>query len=381
LEGQLFHNRLTHVLKVAQIGRGLAERILAEPANRSKSEKLGGLDPDAVEAAALAHDLGHPPFGHVGERMLDELVKESGISDGFEGNAQSFRIVTKLAVRTDAEGLNLTRATLNALLKYPWLHAPTGPKSKKFGAYKLEKDDFDWTRDGFTDDRKSLEAELMDWADDVAYSVFDLEDFYKAGKIPLERLCSSDRAEAKNFLARTKLRWTQNGDLTDIDEYAEVFLKLISTLPVRDVYTGSRDDRATLRAITSGLIKRYFACVTLQESEALPRINIALNEKKEVVMLKELTWDYVITNSSLTCQQRGYKQVIKELFHIYKQAASKSVEWNIFPVAVRELLKADLENPARIVCDHIASLGEQQAIEIYRRFTGMSFGSALYPIV
>jgi len=114
-EGHIFHNRLTHTLEVAQIGRRLAEKIVVE--DRELADALGEIDPEVVEAAALAHDLGHPPFGHITERLLDKLVVDEGDPDGYEGNAQSFRIITKLAIRRENQiGLNLTRATLNAVL-------------------------------------------------------------------------------------------------------------------------------------------------------------------------------------------------------------------------------------------------------------------------
>jgi dGTP triphosphohydrolase len=141
LEGHIFHNRLTHTIEVAQIARRLAERLRELDPNGVA--RFGGVDPDVVEAAAFAHDLGHPPFGHIAEHTLDQLAIDNGAPDGFEGNAQSFRIVTRLAAhRTGYKGLNLTRATLNAVLKYPWFRGE-GPleKSDKFGAYRSEKDD------------------------------------------------------------------------------------------------------------------------------------------------------------------------------------------------------------------------------------------------
>src|SRR3569832_1658457 len=118
--GLLVHNRLTHSLKVAQVGRAIAERLFQAEGDRL--EKLGGCDPDVVEAAALAHDLGHPPFGHLGERVLDQLARHRlRLRDGFEGNAQSYRIVTSTEIRGEATiGLNLTAATRAAILKYPW---------------------------------------------------------------------------------------------------------------------------------------------------------------------------------------------------------------------------------------------------------------------
>ena len=155
-EGHVFHNRLTHTHEVAQLARRLAQRI-SRTADKELLEELGGLDPEVAEAAALAHDLGHPPFGHVAETELDRLIiaaleessatKKGGMQvAGFEGNAQSFRIVTKLAIRSfDGFGLNLTRATLNGLLKYPWQKSSSAPKRHKYGVYPSEVDFFRWT--------------------------------------------------------------------------------------------------------------------------------------------------------------------------------------------------------------------------------------------
>jgi len=137
-EGVLFHNRLTHTLEVAQIGRRLAEHFAKDS---DLVAAVGGLDPERVEAAALAHDLGHPPFGHTAEVELDRLVTDSGVLDGYEGNAQAFRIVTRLAVRNERfPGLNLTRATLNAILKYPWTRQAGGAKNRKWGVYRNEQE-------------------------------------------------------------------------------------------------------------------------------------------------------------------------------------------------------------------------------------------------
>ncbi len=196
IEGHVFHNRLTHTLEVAQFARRLAEKVLTEQPDLA--DQRGGIDPEVVEAAAFAHDLGHPPFGHVAEHELDVLALQNGAVDGFEGNAQSFRILTKaIAHRPAYKGLNLTRATLNAVLKYPWMRDLSDPKSKKFrkfGAYRSEASEFNFARqDSNNSDLQSLEAAIMDYADAVAYSVHDVEDFYRAGLIPLERLVVSER--------------------------------------------------------------------------------------------------------------------------------------------------------------------------------------------
>ena len=188
-EADVFHTRQQHTLKVAQVGRRLAEKILQDHPGDPEIE--GNLHPEVVEAAALAHDLGHSPFGHVGEETLDRLVFDHGDSNGFEGNAQTFRILTKLAVRfSNVDGLDLCRATLAACLKYPWLRDISKlSRTRKWGAYDVDAADFKFARAMHAEhSQKTIEAQLMDWADDIAYSVHDLEDFHRCGAIPWNRI-------------------------------------------------------------------------------------------------------------------------------------------------------------------------------------------------
>jgi dGTPase len=205
----LLHNRLTHSLKVAQVARAIVERFATTAELVPVLDKLGGCDPDVVEAAALAHDLGHPPFGHLGEQVLDRLARNRFLlPDGFEGNAQSFRIVTTTDTRgPSGSGLDLTAAVRAAMLKYPWTRLtypsphpralPIPPRgaaerpdepgtgSSKFSAYVSELDDLVQAREPFAgriaDWQQTVEASVMDTADDIAYAIHDLEDFHRIG--------------------------------------------------------------------------------------------------------------------------------------------------------------------------------------------------------
>ncbi|MEV0054243.1 dGTP triphosphohydrolase [Saccharopolyspora shandongensis] len=207
--GLLLHNRLTHSLKVAQVARAIAERLMADRENVARLDRLGGCDLDVVEAAGLGHDLGHPPFGHLGESVLDRLARQRfSLPDGFEGNAQTYRVVTRIDVRgVGGEGLDLTAAVRAALLKYPWTrlsrpqphprHLASPPRgasepadqpgtgSAKFSCYSSEIADLIDARAAFggriEDWQQTVEASIMDTADDIAYAIHDLEDFHRVG--------------------------------------------------------------------------------------------------------------------------------------------------------------------------------------------------------
>jgi dGTPase len=268
-EGHVFHNRLTHSLEVAQLARRAAEKLLRKQPKVARS--LGGVDPDIAEAAALAHDLGHPPFGHIAEEELDRLLVQDDIKDGFNGNAQSFRIVSRLALRRSYHpGLNLTRATLNGVLKYPWLRGAGGEQSEKWGSYESDRDVFDWARKGHSEKVRTIEAELMDWADDVTYAVHDIEDFYRAGRIPIDRL-KNDPAERDRFLTFAGSRY--KGKELKWDLVREGFSELVSSIPLSEPYSSSRNLRAALRSVTAVLIGRYINAT----ERTLARLNLILS--------------------------------------------------------------------------------------------------------
>ncbi len=246
-ESDFLRTRLTHSLEVAQIGRGLGRAL--------------GADPDVVETACLAHDLGHPPFGHNGEQALDEVAQACG---GFEGNAQTLRILSRLEAKTFAPGpvpaagrsvgLNLTRAGLDAVAKYPWFRGEAGG-GPKYGVYADDAEVFAWLRAGTTERARCLEAQVMDWADDIAYSVHDVEDAVHAGHLRLEQLDDpADRAEVVKVAVERYVDPALGATTDDIDA-ALADLQREPWWPTS--YDGSLPALAGLKNLTSQLIGRF----------------------------------------------------------------------------------------------------------------------------
>ncbi len=384
-EGDIFHNRLTHSLKVAQVGRRLAERLISDLDPDQMAEVP--LDPDVVEAAGLAHDLGHPPFGHEGEDAICEAMRKetaSGVErdeEGFEGNAQTFRIVTRLAAPEPpigrGSGLNLTLRTLNAVLKYPWLSCDRGERSK-WGAYKSEGNIFARVRQSYAGERLSFEAELMDWADDVTYAVHDLNDFYRAGLIPLHRLhtggISQDAAmstpELEFFMAEI-----DNASDSDAEVLTSLLNKSYSFLNAP--YRGSGQQKAALRASTSSLLTSFVNAVTLESNP--PKVRICPERRHEVDLLKHLTVYYVIKHPRVVEVREGQRRILAKLFETYVDSISghaKRLE-TLLPQATVERIDSG-ETPQRLAADLLAGMTERQVIQTYQRLSGMAPGPVSY---
>jgi dGTPase len=411
-DGHVFHNRLTHTLEVAQIARSIAELLMART-DKGKLEEAG-LDPDVVEAAALAHDIGHPPFGHCGETVLDELVKgdskSPGPEDGFEGNAQSFRIVTKLATRhPDFPGLNLSRATLAAIQKYPW-HRADAPslRQTKFSAYLSEKEVFDdsrtWIERKDLIETRTLEAEIMDWADDVAYSIHDLDDFYRAGLIPLNELIS-DTGKRHEFVERALEHKEAIGKPSTFSE--EELKDAVDDLlggwegggsvglappSLAEPYSGSKSQRGALKTFTSMLISRYVlgpktqrTCRVQVPSKPGGRwLQVLTEYRREVTILKELTSHYVFGNPRVLIQQHGAAVVIRSLFEWLVNVASerRRPDFGIIPPFYRELIEQQEpcsdEVIRRTTADLISAMTEGQVLSLFERLGGHRVDETLF---
>jgi len=393
-ESYTYHDRLSHSLKVAQIGRRLAEYFeMDEGPNVPDGLSI---NPDVVETAALAHDIGHPPFGHAAEQELNKIINEEyNIRDGFEGNAQSFRVVTRLSIHGSAgDGLDLTLATLNALLKYPWERGPGENKwgvdeSKKWGVYESDTDAFRKVRQlSSVNKRRSAEADVMDWADDLAYAVHDMEDFYRAGIIPLDRLTVGNTQERENFIKD----WAKTDESYSEDEGHDIldYLGDIAGKSLETPYDGTENEQLDLKELSSRLISRYIGNegggINLQNhNDQKHFLQIRPYLKREVSLLKHMTVYYVIQDSSLAAQQRGQRKVISDLFDIIYGTAlpesnddSENIQLvpNRFSGKAHELAESGSRQArVRFAADVICSLTEKQATQLHKRLTGDTPGS------
>ena len=347
--GDFPRTRLTHSLECAQIGRELGAAL--------------GCDADLVDAACLAHDLGHPPFGHNGESALADFAAGCG---GFEGNAQSLRLLTRLEAKVPGAGLNLTRATLDATLKYPWA---ARPGEVKYGAYGDDAEVFGWIRQGAPDDRSCLEAQVMDWADDVAYSVHDLEDGLYAGLITLQAL--HDPTQRKAVAQLTAEQYCAPGSVAEGDLVA-VFDDLLAVPCWPAEFDRGPQSLAALKNLTSELIGRF--CGAAQEAtmaahgHPLTRyaadLVVPRRQRLECALLKGVTAYYVMSRAGAAATQAREREIITELAAAVRLGAPGTLD-----PALRPAYAAAGSDAARlrVVVDQVASLTDTSAIAWHSR--------------
>lgn len=397
-ELHLLHNRLTHSLKVAQVGRRIAQYLCMKHSDFAENVPGGPIGfPDIVESAGLAHDIGHPPFGHTAEAVLQTKMSKYG---GFEGNAQTFRAITKLAVHAHVDhGLNLTRASLNGVLKYPRykgeeksdsadLQWPYRQKGSKWGVYESEQHDFDFAREGEeVAGRRSLAAVLMDWADDISYVAHDLYDYFRGGLMPLHLLHNECSSEFMDF-ARSR-RGKDGYDRFDEDAFSQQYTELKRIMPDRK-WRDTRDDRKILDRFQHDLLNLFRFAITPVEVDGNWELNIDDVAEYQVEVIKELTFFYVIMRPGLAMVQHGQKKIIACLFddlmEMFSSHRNGRVEPNhpvpallddIYDRMVKHeqisgFSRSDENRRARSVCDFVCALTEDQAINLYERITGNS---------
>jgi dGTPase len=370
--------RLTHSLECAQVGRELGAAL--------------GCDPDLVEAACLSHDLGHPPFGHNGEQALNEFAEDCG---GFEGNAQSLRLLTRIEPKrfvpdpgTDelvSVGLNLTRAALDAATKYPWPRGahPTDPASPKFGVYEDDRPVFDWVRKDAPGTRACFEAQVMDWADDVAYSVHDVEDGLHAGHIDPNVLHAEPERQA--VFAVAVGRYVPAG--TDTEELAEALDRLLDQEWWPHGYDGSAVAQARLKDATSQLIGRFCLAAEGATRQAwgyrpgrsgtgggsgrLTRYGAELvvprGTRMECAVLKAVADRYVMQRAEQERLRADQRIVVAELAEALTARAPEGLDPQF-----RALFDQAGDDRARkrVLVDQIASLTDASARSLHARLTG-----------
>lgn len=355
--------RLTHSLEVAQIGRELGRTL--------------GCDPDVVDTACLSHDLGHPPFGHNGESVLNSLTHDIG---GFEGNAQTLRLLTRLESKVltadgGSAGLNLTRASLDAASKYPWLavDAPLidGSRTSKFGAYTDDLPVFEWLREGAPKGKSCIEAQVMDLADDISYSVHDVEDAIVAGHVQLKWLANSD--QRNRVLGYTKQWYLPGVDTAEIDA-------ALQRLEAADVWVrhadGSRRSMAALKDMTSQLIGRFCqsAVAATQAIHGTGRLSRYAGEVVvpqetlvEIAVMKGLATTFVMTTDHRQPIYQRQQDVLSELVAVLNATGDAHLE-TMFAADWRA---ADDDGARlRVVIDQVASLTDGSALALHERLVG-----------
>ncbi|MEY3250562.1 MAG: hypothetical protein RLZZ27_670 [Actinomycetota bacterium] len=343
--------RLSHSLECAQVGRELGAAL--------------GADPDLMEGACLAHDIGHPPFGHNGEEALNQIAASCG---GFEGNAQSIRLLIRLEAKTvlpdgKSIGLNLTRASLDAATKYPWSRVEN---ARKFGVYEDDLEIFNWYRSGVESGKTSMEAQIMDWSDDVAYSVHDLEDSLVSGQIKLDQL-SSDLPKLFKVAQQMYL-----ADITESEmQSALAALQKLSCWP--RYYDGTHRSLARLKDLASQLIGRFAQAAEVATQEKygdgdLTRYNANLvvprAQRVEVALLKSMAGHYVINASDSQIRYGEQQRLLTELVEAILESAPNTLE-SFF---LQDWQNAQTDQARlRVVIDQVASLTDPGAVALHKR--------------
>ena len=398
-EADFFRTRLTHTIEVAQLSRRLGWKL--------------GAHPDLVESAAIMHDFGHAPFGHVGEEELsatiDDTARAWGLDPaavgGYEGNAQTFRLVgARLYGSSDLPGLNLTRATLDAAVKYPWERGEVS--DTKWCFYPTERGLAAWVREGVAAERRhtqSFEAQVMEWADDVSYAVHDLEDFYLAGSIPLALLTQSAEARER-VAAQLVARRERRGKLADTPDHRDpsrytgtelaATCEALFTEPdgpfegfrsLSGEFDGSAESRQALRLMRKRLINRLVHSVTAADPTAPTRRHhndLAIPRDARLIddVLRDLLWLFVIEHPRMATYQHGQRRVVRELFELHAATVHRGrADTSLFPrhlqADLRPLLEASDRADAdaevlRLVADHVGAMTDDTAARLHRRLTG-----------
>lgn len=406
-EAAALHTRLVHTTKVALVSRDIATQLLRrarrDPALRQRLVRHGGLDVAACETAGLAHDVGHPPFGHAAERVLDAWLREAGDKDGFEGNAQSLRVVSRLDRRRidDDHGLDLTAVSLAALLKYPLARSEVEDEEHpKFGYYGDDEEAWKLSREALAPGTpwgtRSLEAEIMDLADDITYAMHDLQDFYVAGALDLGRVAEGlmqvipsgrdDATEAAPVTGGYGLRYSFDRLRRRLREawpgfQDAVFNEAIDSVAewlgyFEDPYRGTPLDLANLREAFSDKISDLLAGIDCPPSPRWPgepAVSVTEPHAYELQVLRHLAKQYVTTAPLVAMHERGQAAALRTvLTGLWDWARERGDARGLPQPLAYYLVAAGDDDVARrrAIVDYVCSLTDHECLRLARVLSG-----------
>jgi dGTPase len=358
-ERDFYRTRLTHSLEVAQLGRGMCDEL---PGDFHP-------DRDLVESICLAHDIGHPAFGHFGEEVLHRLMLRYG---GFGANPQNVRLVSFLEAKYNDGGLDLSRATLDGLVKYPALFDPEKHPSKSDFTYAADSKILDWIKDGVKDPtRKPIGGEIADWADQVAYCVNDVEDTLRAGLLSFVDLHA--RAEEVSRSAKAKLKENDDDSVTSPQALRKRARKLQKDLvEPQDL----RQRKINLKKWTSDTIKELLQGVRIDEThseEKSIRYKFSLNKSNQALstatLLKAMTRLLVFDDPRVKTLEYKGGRILTRLFHAFR----KDVQ--LLPLDFQQLLGNGRGNKERLVADFVSGMTDRYAYSYYNRLFQPGAGS------
>lgn len=319
-EGDFFRTRLTHSIEVSQIARSITSHL--------------GLNESLAEAIALAHDLGHTPFGHIGGDTLDECLKKDSFKNGFEHNFQSFRVVSSLEKRYKSfDGLNLTFATLEGILKHSY------PYKKNFLP--------EWIDEKFNlDTHPSIEAMIVDRADEIAYMSHDIDDGINSGLIDFDDLRESE------LIVEILQKVKSEGILEDEDEmFRYRFSSHLINHLVYSLLDYSKDKIKSSEVISA----------TISSKDEIP-VGFAPELETKIKKLKKLLFNKLYQHKDIVIKMFAGKQAIKGLYEALMQ------EEKMLPKYYYELLGSRQKH--RVVADYIAHMSDRHALSLYNEMYG-----------
>jgi dGTPase len=391
-QADFYRTRLTHSVEVAQIARAIAHNLLTEQPLLQRC-----LAPELAEAAALAHDLGHPPFGHAGEQTLDACMREVSSSSRrtgknalrFEGNAQTFHILVAAEPKSpDYPGLNLTRATLSGVMKYPFeqdirndkfIFASDLPMAKwalRKGGEILKAE----SKSGRRGIKTSIACQVLDWADDCAYSVHDVEDALQAQFLHPGDL--EDAAFARRvFNHYEETRRDENAPKLTLSEVQESLLDLEKRIKLR----GQGDERAHRKAAMRNILNDLITSVAVEPSRSSRRSDFSWHliippEARILsVLCKSVIWEAVITDPRVAAMSTKGREILRDLFHLLMSEVLDKKSVALFPRYYRPIIEDSLEGgqreAARAVCNFLALLTDMDALRFHALLRGSKASS------